>query len=285
MQGSFNHHRTGPRGFIPRRGRLGAGAAALLAVCGWTASAASPADLTVCFDKADQSPYLYVDEQGVWRGAALDLARAAMEQAGLRVEWLPRPWLRCLQEVSDPEPGQGIRLALYGSLSLERSKVFLASLPLHLVQGGVWYSRRKFAAAPLEQMTDLVNYRLCGVHGHNYSWLQEFTSAKVDAGAFTLSAALQKLKLGRCDLLLSSKEHVEGAERMQQLEIGPDLIFAAYPGRPPLPQHLLLPRNRPESLDLKARIDRSLKLLHRNGSADHIYERYLPGGTGLARMP
>jgi len=249
------------------------------------ASSASASEIAVCFDDADHTPYLFKDSQGTWRGAALDLAHAAIERAGLRVVWLPMPWIRCLREAANPGTASKVEIALYGSLSAEREELFLATVPLHQTQGGVWYSKSRHATLQLKAMDELAAFRLCGMHGHNYTWLKHLGIAQIDTGALTLRAAIRKLQLDRCDLVLSSREQVEGADLLGQLELPADLWFMPFPQRKPVAHHILLSKLSSRGLALKTRLDKSLSELHGSGAANEVYQRYVPSGTGVPLRP
>jgi len=255
-----------------------------LAMLGQAAQAAPPgeAPVQVCFDEADHTPYLFRDAQGRWQGATLALTRAALERAGLSVLWRPMPWPRCVREVQELAQRGQIELLLYASHNQERDRQFLFSRALHRVTGGVWYSRLAFPQGPrLQRLEDLGQYRLCGMHGHNYGWLAERGIGPVDSGALTLKAVLDKLVRGRCELVLSSREPVRGAAQLGFVRLAPELDFLPYPGREPVSQHLLVARSSPRASELQQRLDQALAELHSSGAAQRLYKPYLPDGTGL----
>lgn len=248
------------------------------------ACAAPAADdsVGVCFDEADHTPYLYRDAGRKWRGATLDLTRAALERAGLAVRWLPMPWARCVREVEEFGQRGQAELLLYASLNPERERKFLVSPPLHQIQGGLWYSRRQWPRAPaLTNLGELGGYRLCGMFGHNYAWLAPYGVSQIDSGALNLRAVIDKLERGRCDFVLSALEPVRGADQLGFVTLPDELAFLPYPGRGPISQHLLLTRQSARAEVLQQRLSRALAELHANGEADRLYRAYLPDGTGL----
>lgn len=258
---------------------------AALALCiALAAGGARAADkpVQVCFDEADHTPYLYRDAQGRWQGATLALTRAALERAGLVVLWRPMPWPRCVREVQEVAQRGEIELLIYGSRNLERERQFLFSQPLHRITGGVWYSRLAFPQGPaLRRLEDLGQYKLCGIHGHNYGWLSERGIGPVDSGALTLKAVLDKLARGRCELVLSSREPVRGAAQLGFVSLAADVEFQPYPGREPVTQHLMVGRGSARAAELQRRLDQALSELHASGEAQRLYRGFLPDGTGL----
>lgn len=243
---------------------------------------AEDAPVRICFDEADHTPYLYRDAQGRWQGATLALTRAAAERAGLSLLWRPMPWPRCLREVQEVAERGEIELLIYGSRNQERERLFLFSLPLHRITAGVWYSRRVYPhGPPLQRLEDLAQYRLCGIHGHNYGWLAERGINGVDSGALTLKAVLEKLVRGRCELVLSSREPVRGAAQLGFVQLPNELDFLPFPGREPVSQHLLVGRGSARAAELLRRLDQALAELHASGAAQRLYRGFLPDGTGL----
>jgi polar amino acid transport system substrate-binding protein len=243
---------------------------------------ASADTVGVCFDEADHTPYLFRDAAGQWRGATLDLARAALARAGYTLKALPMPWLRCVREVEEFGRRQSAEMLLYASLSPERERKFLASVPVHQIQGGFWYSARLGAQGELPRSwAGLARYRLCGMFGHNYAWLAAYGISQIDSGALNLRAVIDKLERGRCDFVLSALEPVRGAAQLGFVQLPAELSFMPYPDRGPISQHLLLTRESPRALELQRQLNQALQELQANGEADRLYRIYLPDGDGL----
>lgn len=69
----------------------------LLLASGWAAAADT---LRFCTDQIDWKPFVYV-VKGQPQGRHIDLAQRAVEAAGLQVQILPMPWLRCQLEARE----------------------------------------------------------------------------------------------------------------------------------------------------------------------------------------
>lgn len=251
----------------------------LLALFAPLAQAAEP-PVIVCFDEKDRTPYVYRNARDEWRGAVLALTRAAIERAGLNVQWRPLPWLRCLHEVEDFEGSGSAEMAVYASSSPERERVYLFSPPLHRIHGGVWYMRG--AVSPeVRTLADLGRYRLCGQHGLNYGWLLEQGVRTIDTGALSLGAALEKMQRGRCAMVLSALESVRGAAQLGFINLPPEAEFLPFPGPRVVHQHALVSRRSPRAQELLSRFSRALLELQASGESSRIYREFLPDGTGL----
>ena len=72
--------------------------------------------VTACFDEADRSSYSYLDTDGVWRGATVDLVKALAHQAGLDLALQPLPWARCLR-LAKAAGADAVDFAFYASTS------------------------------------------------------------------------------------------------------------------------------------------------------------------------
>lgn len=215
----------------------------LIAAALWAGAATAQAEdgaVTACFDAADRSGYGYLDADGAWRGATIDLVRALAQQAGVRLVLRPLPWARCLREARSGA-ADAVDFAFYASASPQRLAEYAFVGPLHQVTGGVWFvaARRELPRA-IDAYELLGRYRLCGVAGANYAWLKDVgVATAVDAGAPHVRAAVTKLGRGRCDYLLGTAELRASAERHGIARAEMDALgFAPYPDASPVGYYL-----------------------------------------------
>ena len=238
--------------------------------------------VNVCFSDGEANAYAYKDERGQWRGAALDLTRAALARAGYEARLTPLPWARCLREVAEFKGRDGVEIASYASYSAERAQRYLISLPLHRITSGVWYSKRQAPAAPpIQSLAELAEHRLCGLHGSNFGWLKALGVTQIDTGALNQGSLLRKLDRGHCEWVLWAKEPVQGAAQLGLISLPPHLDFLPLPGPRVIGQRLLISRASPRAQQLHQGIDQALTEMHRSGASHRLYKRYLPNGTGI----
>jgi len=255
---------------------------ALSASGSWAEPETQRRPVTVCFAEGEANAYAYKDARGQWRGAALDLTRAALARAGFDVTLKPLPWARCLREVAEYKDRRGFEIASYASYSDERAQQYLITLPLHRITSGVWISRRQTpAAAPIQTLEELARHRLCGLHGSNFSWLRALGVTQIDTGALNQGSLLRKLERGHCEWVVWAKEPVLGAAQLGLLNLPPHLDFLPLPGPRMIGQRLLVARTSPRATQLQQGIDRALTEMHRSGASQRLYKRYLPTGTSL----
>lgn len=232
--------------------------------------------VTACFDEADRSGYGYPDADGVWRGAAVDLVKALAQQAGFKLVLQPLPWARCLRQAK-VAGSEAVDFAFYASTNPQRQADYAFLGPIHQLTGGVWFvTARSELPHTLVSYAVLGQYRLCGVAGSNYAWLEGVgISSGVDAGAHSLRAVVAKLMLGRCDYLLATAELRTSAERhgiaradMQALS------FAPYPEAATVGYYLLFNKRLGRQGQLLDAFAAALAQLSRTGTVERIYRDY-----------
>lgn len=249
-------------------------AAALMA--GSAAACAAEAVVTACFDETDRSGYAYPDADGVWRGAAIDVVKAMARQAGARLALQPLPWARCLRQAKAVGP-DAVDFAFYASSNPQRQADYAFLGPLHQLTGGVWFvAARSDLPHVLTSYQLMGQYRLCGVFGSNYAWLEDKGVGRgVDAGAHNLRAAVAKLLLSRCDYLLGTAELRTSAQRHGIARADIDALdFAPYPDASVVGYYLLFNRKQARHRPVLEAFEAAFEQLSRAGAVERIYREY-----------
>lgn len=232
--------------------------------------------VTACLDETDRSGYAYPDTEGAWRGAAVDLVRALAREAGVRLLLQPLPWARCLRQAK-AAGAEAVDFAFYASASPQRQVDYAFLGPIHHLTGGVWFvTARSELPHALASYAVMDRYRLCGVFGSNYDWVQAVgIRHRVDAGAQNLRAAVSKLVLGRCDYLLGVAELRAAAQRQGIAAADMEaLSFAPYPDAAPVGYYLLFNPRQPRHQPLLAAFTAAFEQLARSGAIERIYREY-----------
>jgi len=232
--------------------------------------------VTACFDEADRSGYGYLDVDGAWRGAAVDAVKAMAQQAGFRLVLQPLPWARCLRQAKAVGP-DAVDFAFYASTNPQRLADYAFLGPIHQLTGGVWFvTARSELPHTLASYPVLGQYRLCGVSGSNYAWLDGVGLGKgVDAGAHSLKAVVAKLMLGRCDYLLATAELRASAERHGIARADMDaLSFAPYPDATAVGYYLLFNKHQARHAVVLDAFTAAFAQLSRAGTVERIYREY-----------
>lgn len=242
----------------------------------WTGGARADTTVHACFDERSDSPDLRRSAKGEWTGAMHELVHQAFSRAGLKLTAHPLPWGRCQKQVEEfsGKAGQA-ELFFPASLSDERKRLFLASVPLQVKQNGVWYLRSRLGELPaMSRITDLNRYQLCGRLNHNHQWLRQHGLNVRDLGAPSLASALAKLELGRCDMALASREEVVDAETAGLLPANEDRRFMPYPQHGLVAHYLLWSRGAARAEAKLARVNAALAALRADGTAAAIFRRH-----------
>lgn len=236
-----------------------------------------PDPLPVCDDGAEWAPFTYYlrDSSGVSTqkvvGYSVEVLTRILEPLGKKARIELLPWARCQLEVA---MGQNFALALNASPSPERAERFLMSRPYYRTHHAYFYSRRHHPGGlNISDVSDLNQYRVCGVHGYNYSDYK-LLPHKLDTGAQDLTRVIAKLHMGRCDLGLEKWEILVGTRNTgQNLLADPELVVHTLPGLPITQFHMLISRRYPE---LAQTINKGLENLEASGELAVILTRYIP---------
>jgi polar amino acid transport system substrate-binding protein len=243
----------------------------------------------VCDDANDWPPFTYqVKSPSKQTGSAVgpNAASGSQEVQGFSVEVLRRllaphgialqiellPWVRCLREV---ESGVSFQMALNVSANAERRLKFHFSQPYHATTPGYFYSRRRFPQGlPIRRMEDLAAFRVCGVHGYNYS-AYGLTNEQVDRGALSFDRVVAKLLADRCEVGIGELEVVRASQFIgKPLAADADLAYDRVPGMAKVEFHMLVSRQHAQGKALVNLIDQGLSSLQRSGELQAIYKRY-----------
>ncbi len=256
-----------------------------LAVLGCAAASAAGPVLTmktvaVCDDVNEWPPFTYLapNPPGATPtrpevlGFSVEVLRRVLAPAGVTVRIDLLPWVRCLREVAS---GTAYQMALNASANPERQQRFWMSDAYHATTPGYFYSRRRYPqGVPVQRPEDLTRFRVCGVHGYNYS-AYGLRDDQVDRGALNFSRVIAKLLADRCELGVGELEVVKASlYNGRALAANPEIGYARIPGMAKVEFHMLVSRQHPQGEALVQRINAGLKELRERGQLQAIHKRY-----------
>jgi len=241
----------------------------------------------ICDDIAEWPPFLYYERvngemnKSKLVGFVPELMEEVFKIVDLKHSIKLLPWKRCLYYVDKYGEVEEYEAFINGSFSKERADKYWVTAPLYEMRSGVFYSIKKYPNGPqITKPSDLVNFKLCGVLGYNYELIyKEYgvpKSKKIDTGATTTIAALQKISLGRCDLLESSIAAIHGGEAIGQYKIPSDIKSMPIPGGKRPIYHMYIAKTSPRAYELLTKINQALLILKNNGVSNKIYKKYFP---------
>ncbi len=246
-------------------------------------------EVRICDDDAEWPPYLYyqrvdgkVDKKQLV-GIVKELFDIIFKEVELEYSIKLIPWKRCLAELENFDTSQRYEIVANGSYSLPRAKKFWASLPMYITHRGVFYSEKRFPdGPPIKKKSDVADYRICGVDGYDYrdifTWGENI---KIDQGAKSNGAALKKIALGRCDIMITSMEPIYGAAAIGNLTIPKGIKSYPMPGLKPSIFHFWISKKSPRATELLLALNEAMMKVIYTRQYERIYRKYLPGSDVL----
>ncbi len=241
-------------------------------------------EVRICDDGAEWPPYLYYQRvdgkinKKQLVGAVKELFDVIFEQAGLDYSIRLIPWKRCLLEVENFDTSGKYEIFGNGSYGPHRTEKFWPSLPLYITHRGVFYSEKKYPQGPsIRKKSDVARYRLCGVDGYDYK--EVFTwgdNIRIDQGAKSNGAALKKIALDRCDLMITSMEPIYGAVAAGILKMPEGIKSFPMPGLSPSIFHFWISKKSSRALDLLASLNTAMMNAIYSRQYKKIFTKYLP---------
>jgi polar amino acid transport system substrate-binding protein len=243
---------------------------------------ASAQPVRICDDSRAWPPYSYVAriagkaDASQPQGAMIDLIAKIFQTIALDYSITTMPWKRCLHEVATFEQRQNYEIAIEGTLNAERLHNYYITPYLYTTTGGYWYSKTQFPQGPVvNSPDDLRNYKLCGIHGYNYTGYR-ITDDVLIATPPNYQAAFHMVSSGRCDLFLSNIPTPLGKVKLGELTIPTDVVGKKVPQLPSGTFHIFIAKSSPRAQELLTRISQAIHLLNYQGITDKIFYTYLP---------
>ncbi|MFG6468182.1 substrate-binding periplasmic protein [Roseateles sp. BYS87W] len=242
--------------------------------------------LAICDGAPGWPPFIYVTKDHSKADAETDVAGFSVEVLKniLKTADIPYkidllPWRRCLQEV---ERGKNYQMALQASLNQDRTSKYLVSRSYYRTSSHIFYLRQRFPdGMPIHRLSDLKNYRVCGLFGFNYE-PYGLGHDDVDQASGSHANLIKRLRMGRCDLFIEQIEVMAGIDRLGMIApAGGDIRHDPVPGVAPLEFHMLISRNLSSGGDLLELINSGVSNLEKTGQLEklwiqHVLQKKMP---------
>lgn len=246
-------------------------------------------EVKICDDIVEWPPYLYYKRTNgtinktEFTGAVKELYDEIFKQVGLEYSVSLLPWKRCMLEVEKYDVSQKYEIISNGSYSPNRVEKYWPSIPLYSTHRGVFYSEKKFPQGlSIKNKSDVIGLRICGVNGYSYSDIFTWDeNIKIDQGAKSNGAALKKIALGRCDIMITSMEPIYGAVAIGKFKMPPGIKSFPMPGLPPSTFHFWISRKSPRALELLAALNTAVMNSIYSGKYTEIFTKYFPKKSHL----
>jgi len=232
--------------------------------------------ICICEDDAEWPPYHYLKRENGKKtkeivGYGIDVLNEILNKKGIQYKIQFLPWKRCLHDVAK---GDNYQMALSGSYNLERDKNFYL---INWYKTTVYYffSKKHFPeGVHIKSLSELKNYRLCGLLGYNYKYLGELKK-KMDKGARNYDVMMEKLHRGRCHVAFEQYEILAGFASIGKNYLkDKDLGYAKLPGVPPTWFNIMISKKYAHSYALKKVISEGIAELFWSGKYKTMLEKY-----------
>ncbi|WP_225874495.1 substrate-binding periplasmic protein [Vibrio atypicus] len=209
--------------------------------------------LHVCGDAIDWPPYTYTDGEEV-KGIDLDILNQLLPSLGYQFNITMTSWTRCLKGTKEGD----FDLAVSASYSEERAKHYLYTIWYYQITPYYLYSTDRFPEGlQIESVSDLEQYKVCGIHGYNYG---DFQLDSVEQ--FTLSnfESITELKREQCDVFLSWQEILFGMFNIWGINfVQDDIVAKPIPNMPKHKFHMLVSKKFEQAEQLRTSLSQGLK--------------------------
>lgn len=234
----------------------------------------------VCDDENFWPPYTFQEKGADGRvevsGAMVELTKEIFQLADIPFKLVLTPWKRCLYQVENHSGLPAYEVFINGSYSDERAEKFLVSDIVYSAGAAYFYTTSKYPdGLVIDNLVDITNYKLCGVHGFNYDMYQ-VSSDDIAISAGDLHAAFQLLMSGRCELLLNAYSVPFGSKFTDKPMIDDSVRSGLIESIPSQTFHMFVSRKSSRGESLLKTINTSIEQLKASGRTETIFRKYLP---------
>jgi len=236
-----------------------------------SASSLSGGSIKACGDGAGWPPYTFIRGDTVV-GYDVDVLNEILTPLGVSFTVEMPPWRRCLFSTDAGE----YQIALSASYSQERDDTYILTDVYYTLQPSYLYDTERYPdGLDIEQPSDVLNYRACGLSGYNYDGFGVDSSA-VDRQTRNFTQVVQKTLAGRCDLFLARFEILAGFALTGTDHLQNNLAAEPIPGIDGDPFYMMVSRNYDKAPELVSVLNEGIRRLKDEGALDVILQAYLP---------
>jgi polar amino acid transport system substrate-binding protein len=226
--------------------------------------------LKICGDGAEWPPY-HFQQNGEYKGYDLEILHAILDPLDISFEFSMPPWKRCQlgTKVGD------YQIAVSAAYSLERDQDYVITDAYYSMTPAVVTTAGFLADQTEVSLEELKQWRVCGIHGYHYSFVDVDTLNMVFRGP-DYAQTIQKLGGKPCDVVLARREAVLGFNKNMGIQIlGSQHRIPTIKGAKTDPFYLLLSREYRQVDQLKKILNQGIQSLKASGKLDGMLNKYL----------
>ena len=233
--------------------------------------------LKICDDGSEWPPYTHFERVNGKKtnkiiGFSVEVISTILKAEGLQHEIELPPWSRCLKSIRE---GNDFVMALNASYSEERRRSYWMTNPYYSTTNYYFYSKATYPEGlNVKKKADLLNYKICGMHGYNYS-TYGVAKNQIDQQAHDFTQLINKLHRKRCDLFLEKYEILVGFSAIGKNYLSDsNLGSAVVPEMKSTPFYMLISKKVSYGKELKELINRGVERMKRNGKMEELMKKY-----------
>jgi len=232
--------------------------------------------IAICDDGAEWPPFTYY-ERNVGKktahivGFAVDVIDSIASDEHAQTSIALIPWDQCLAKLAKGE----YDMALNASYNDARARYALFSEPYYSLTPSFIFLKGKFSGAfKMADANQLAKRKMCGLRGYSYADFGVDVSL-IDADSQDFDAAFQKLRAGRCDVILARIEVLNGFAKVGDNYLTKDIDYGRIKEANRSEFHMLISKKSTNRDDLRAAINRGIEKLKASGTLKKMLDRYL----------
>ncbi|MFB9215894.1 substrate-binding periplasmic protein [Vibrio sinaloensis] len=208
--------------------------------------------LHVCGDAIDWPPYTYLEDNDV-KGRDIDILNQLLPELGYSFDMTMTSWTRCLKGAAEGD----YHIAVSATYKTERVPHYLYTDWYYQVTPYYLYSEERFPEGlSISQVQELEAYKVCGIHGYNYS---DFMLSDVHQYTVTMFESINELRQARCDVFLSWQEILQGIESVSGVEhVSDGIVAKPIPNMAKHKFYMLISKQLPIAKELQAELSEGL---------------------------
>lgn len=243
--------------------------------------------VNLCDDDGEWAPYSYhpringLPDKSKIIGYAVDMVAEISKLSGLEFNYVFSNWKRCNYYVEIFDKTNKFEAFINGSFSQERAEKYYLTTPIYKTHIGVFYLKSKYPnGLDIRKPYDLSRYKICGIFGHDYDSITKKydfpADFKINKDADKTKTVFGMVLKSRCDAFISSIEPIYGGAKIGQYTIPDDIASMPIPKIETNSFHIFITKKSPRSFELLTKINQAILILHNNGVAQKLLDKYFP---------
>jgi len=240
----------------------------------------------ICDDAAEWPPFTFykrvngkIDKSKVV-GALVDMYDVMFKDLNMSYKLELIPWKRCTYLVSRYDKAKKY-VIFPGIYSKKRAEILYITKPVYTTHQVIWYSKNKFTKDEIEDKIkhDINSLKICDVNGYNtsfyYTVLNVDKNKTINQEASNQCSILKMISVGRCDIMVASKEAIYGYEMIGKCKIPEDIAYIPNEKLSQSKFRLFISKKYPKGKELWEKLNKEIEKLDKSGMKEKILKKWI----------